>query len=141
MRAMEVVNAFGHRNVKATHRTTFEITKEKELSVRGDCIVAVSADKGFPDFRPEFKELLRRDGAKLKVQIEVNGITETASAFGSSKLILAHPTDLVVRKSNHICNRTLAIRADKAACDLSRELVARLQNPAQKVRIILMVEV
>jgi len=141
MRAMEVVNAFGHRNVKATHRTTFEITKEKELSVRGDCIVAVSADKGFPDFRPEFKELLRRDGAKLKVQIEVNGVTETASAFGSSKLILAHPTDLVVRKSNHICNRTLAIRADKAACDLSRELVARLQNPAQKVRIILMVEV
>jgi hypothetical protein len=141
MRAMEVVNAFGHRNVKATHRTTFEITKEKELSVRGDCIVAVSADKGFQDLRPEFKELLRRDGAKLKVQIEVNGITETASAFGSSKLILAHPTDLVVRKSDHICSRTLAIRADKAACDLSRELVARLQNPAQKVRIILMVEV
>jgi len=141
MMVTEVVNAFGHRNIKATHRTTFEITKEKELSVRGDCIVAVSADKGFPDFRPEFKELLRRDGAKLKVQIEVDGMVETVSALGSSKLTLTHPTDLVVRKSNYICGRTLAIRADKAAFDFSRELVTRLQNPTQKVQIILTVEV
>jgi len=139
--ATEVVNAFGHRNIKATHKTTFEITKERELSVRGDCIVAVSADKGFPDFRPEFKELLRVDGAKLKVQIKVDGIVETVSAFGSSRLILAHPTNLVVRKSEYICGRTLAIRADKAARDFSRDLVARLQNPAQRVQIFLTVEV
>jgi len=139
--ATEVVNAFGHRNIKATHKTTFEITKERELSVRGDCIVAVSADKGFPDFRPEFKELLRMDGAKLKVQIKVDGIVETVSAFGSSRLILAHPTNLVVRKSEYICGRTLAIRADKAARDFSRDLVARLQNPAQRVQIFLTVEV
>ena len=141
MMAAEVVNAFGHRNIKATHKTTFEITKERELSVRGDCIVAVSADKGFPDFRPEFKELLRMDGAKLKVQIKVDGIVETVSAFGSSRLILAHPTNLVVRKSEYICGRTLAIRADKAARDFSRDLVARLQNPAQRVQIFLTVEV
>jgi hypothetical protein len=141
MMATEVVNAFGHRNIKATHKTTFEITKERELSVRGDCIVAVSADKGFPDFRPEFKELLRVDGAKLKVQIKVDGIVETVSAFGSSRLILAHPTNLVVRKSEYICGRTLAIRADKAARDFSRDLVARLQNPAQRVQIFLTVEV
>jgi hypothetical protein len=141
MMATEVVNAFGHRNIKATHKTTFEITKERELSVRGDCIVAVSADKGFPDFRPEFKELLRMEGAKLKVQIKVDGIVETVSAFGSSRLILAHPTNLVVRKSEYICGRTLAIRADKAARDFSRDLVARLQNPAQRVQIFLTVEV
>jgi hypothetical protein len=141
MMATEVVNAFGHRNIKATHKTTFEITKERELSVRGDCIIAVSADKGFPDFRPEFKELLRMDGAKLKVQIKVDGIVETVSAFGSSRLILAHPTNLVVRKSEYICGRTLAIRADKAARDFSRDLVARLQNPAQRVQIFLTVEV
>lgn len=141
MMATEVVNAFGHRNIKATHKTTFEITKERELSVRGDCIVAVSADKGFPDFRPEFKELLRMDGAKLKVQIKVDGIVETVSAFGSSRLILAHPTNLVVRKSEYICGRTLAVRADKAARDFSRDLVARLQNPAQRVQIFLTVEV
>jgi hypothetical protein len=141
MMVTEVINAYGHRNIRATHRTTFEITKEKELSIKGDCIVAVSADKGFPDFRPEFKELLRRDGARLIVQLEVGGITEIVSAFGSSRLILAHPTDLVVRKSNYICDRTLAIRADKAAFDLSRELVAKLRNPSQRVRITLTVKI
>jgi hypothetical protein len=81
------------------------------------------------------------DGAKLKVQIKVDGIVETVSAFGSSRLILAHPTNLVVRKSEYICGRTLAIRADKAARDFSRDLVARLQNPAQRVQIFLTVEV
>jgi len=31
----------------------------------------------------------------------------------------------------------LAIRADKAACDLSRELIEKLKNPQQKVKITL----
>ncbi|MEM1565574.1 MAG: DUF371 domain-containing protein [Candidatus Bathyarchaeia archaeon] len=141
MRVTEFITAFGHKNIRATHRTTLEITKEKELSVRGDCIVAVSADKGFPDFKPEFRELLRKDGAKVAVAIDVGEIVETVSAFGSSRLVLAHPTDLVVRKSDYVCDRTLAIRADKAACDLSRRFVARLRNPLQKVRVTITVEV
>ena len=42
---------------------------------------------------------------------------------------MSHPTDMVVRKSGYICGRTLAINADKAACDLSRALVEKLKNP------------
>jgi hypothetical protein len=45
-----------------------------------------------------------------------------------------------VRKSDYICGRTLAIRADKAAKDLSRKLVEELRNPSQRVRITLTVE-
>jgi len=52
-------------------------------------------------------------------------------------LILTHPTDMVIRKSDYICNRTLAIRADKSANDLPRELVEKLKNPRQKVNITL----
>lgn len=141
MRAIEVINAFGHENVRATHRTTLEITKERTLSVRGDCIVAVSADKGFLDFKPEFKELLRKDNARVTIQIDAGGTVETVSAIGSSRLVLIHPTDLVVRKSVYICGRTLAIRADKAAWNLSRGLVAKLQNPLQEVKITITVEV
>jgi len=62
-------------------------------------------------------------------------------AFGSSRLILSHPTDIVVRKSDFICHRTLAVKADKAACDLSRALVEKLKNPEQVVKITLTVEV
>jgi len=136
----EIIAAYGHGNVKATHKSTFEITKEKELSVRGDCIVAVSADKGLHDLKSEFKELLRRENARLTIFIDAGGVTDTVKAFGSPRLILSHPTDIVVRKSDFICHRTLAVRADKAACDLSRVLVEKLKNPEQVVKITLTVE-
>jgi hypothetical protein len=141
MQITECITAFGHKNVKATHRTTLEITKEKELSVRGDCIVAVLADKGFFDLKPEFKELLRRENAKLTIVIDAGGVTDMVKAFGSPRLILSHPMDMVIRKSDYICHRTLAVKADKAACDLSKALVEKLMNPKQVVKITLTVEV
>lgn len=140
MQITEFITAFGHKNVRATHRTTLEITKDKELSVRGDCIVAVAADKGFFDLKTEFKELLRRENAKLTIVISAGGVTDVVKALGSPRLILSHPTDMVVRKSGYICSRTLAINADKAACGLSRALVEKIKNPEQKVEITLTVE-
>ncbi|MEM1563386.1 MAG: DUF371 domain-containing protein [Candidatus Bathyarchaeia archaeon] len=141
MKIYEVITAFGHKNVRASHKTTLEITKEGELTVRGDCIVAVSADKGLLDLKPEFRNLLCRGDAKLTILIDAGGVVDVVKAFGSPRLILSHPTDIVVRKSGYICSRTLAINADKAACDLSRALVRRLQSPEQRVRITLTVEV
>ncbi|MEM3735658.1 MAG: DUF371 domain-containing protein [Candidatus Bathyarchaeia archaeon] len=141
MQITEYLTAFGHRNIRATHRTTLEFTREKELSVRGDCIVAVSADKGFSDLKPEFREFLQKENARLTILIEAGGAVDVVKARGNPKLILSHPADMVVRKSGYICGRTLAINADKAACDLSRALVKRLQIPGQMVRVTLTVEV
>ena len=135
----EEVTASGHENIEATHPTTLEITKETRLSRRGDCIIAVGTDKSLADFSEEFKESLRQSNAKLTLTIEINGITEQISAHGSPNLILTHQSDMVVRKSSYVDNRTLAVNADKAACDLSRELVEKLQNPKQKARITLRV--
>jgi len=137
MKFTETIFAYGHRNIQATHKTTFEVTKEKEMSRKGDCIIAVSANKALADLASEFKKKLQQDNAKLTILIEAGDIVDVITASGNSKLILTHPTDMVVRKSGYICNRTLAIRADKAACDLSRKLVERLRNPEQKVRITL----
>ena len=133
----EIIIAHGHENVTATHRTTFEITKETHLSRDGDCIIAVGADKSLDDLSPDFKESLRRDDARITVLIEANGVTEIVTAIGNSRLALMHPTDVIVRKSGYVCNRTLAIHADKAANELSRELVNRSRNPNQKIRITL----
>jgi hypothetical protein len=135
----EVVFGCGHENIRATHRTTLEFTKDKHLSKKGDCIVAVAADKALADLSREFKENLRKPNAKLTILIEAGGIAEQVQAHGSQRLILSHPTDAVIRKSDYICSRTFAVRADKAANDLSRELVEKLKNPKQKVKITLMV--
>ncbi len=137
----EVIFARGHENVLATHKTTFEITKEALLSEKGDCIIAVSADKALADLSFKFKDWLKRENAKISILIEADNIKEAVSAFGSPKLILSHSTDMVVRKSSYVCDRTLAVKADKAACDLSRKLVEKLRNPRQKVKITLTVKV
>ncbi|MCW3993131.1 MAG: DUF371 domain-containing protein [Candidatus Bathyarchaeota archaeon] len=141
MEITEVIFAYGHRNIQATHKSTLEITKEKQLSKKGGCIIAVSTDKAIADLNPEFKGSLRNENAKMTMLIEAGGIVEVVNAFGCRRLILTHPTDTVVRKSSYVCNRTLAIKADKAAWDLSRKLVERLRNPKQKVKITLTVEV
>ncbi len=137
----ETILAFGHENVRATHRTTLEFTKDTQLSRTGDCIVAVSADKALTELDDLFKDRLRVSNAKLLITIEVDGITEYVNAYGSSKLALNHPSDIVIRKSSHIDGRTLAICSDKAAKDLSRQLVEKLQNPMHKARITLTVTV
>jgi len=141
MEITEIILASGHRNIKATHKSTLEITKEAQLSRKGDCIIAVSADKAIKDLSSEFKKNLRVEKTKMIILIKAGDTVEVVNAFGSPRLILTHPTDIVVRKSNYVCNRTLAIQADKAACHLSRKLVGKLKNPRQKVKITLTVRV
>jgi hypothetical protein len=141
MEITELIFANGHKNIQATHKSTLEITKETRLSKRGDCVIAVAADKAMLDLSAKFKENLLKENVKITILIEAGEITEVASAYGSPRLILTHPTDIVVRKSSHVCSRTVAIQADKAAGDLSRRLVKKLRNPKQKVKITLTVKV
>lgn len=136
----EIIFAYGNKNIQATHKTTFEITKETHLSKKGTCIIATAADKALADLSSGFKEKLRMKNAKIGILIEAGGISERVSASGSPELILTHSTDMVVRKSSYVCSRTLAIQADKAAYEFSRELVEKLKNPKQEVKIALTVK-
>jgi hypothetical protein len=88
----------------------------------------------------EFKETARREKTRITLIIEVGNVKEVVKAYGSARLTFTHPNDLVVRKSSYACGRTLAVRADKAAKDLSRKLVEKLQNPKQRVKVTLIAE-
>ena len=136
----EVIHAFGHENILGVHPTTLMITKDVHVSKNGDCIVAMSADKSVIDLRVQFKEELCKPNAKIIITIEAGGYREEIKASGSPNLCLCHQTDIVIRKSDYICHRTLAIWADKSANDLSRELVEKLRNPKQPITITLKVE-
>lgn len=133
----EIIIAHGHENVLSTNSMTIEFTKEEHLTKRGDCIVAVSADKGCADLSEDFKEALKDDNTLLEITITAGDKTERILAHGSKDLILTHPTDMVIRKSTFVCPRTLAIRADKAAAGLSREFVGNVATSNSDVRIIL----
>ena len=134
----ERINATGHKNITAKHKTTLEITKDSHLSLQGDCIIAVNSDKCFSDFTDDFIEKLKNKDSRLEVTIKCNNFEDTLVARGHDSLILEHPTELVVRKSDFICNRTLAIKSNKAALDLNRQLVEELKKTG-KVEIELKV--
>ncbi|MEM2907042.1 MAG: DUF371 domain-containing protein, partial [Candidatus Odinarchaeota archaeon] len=51
----ERLTARGHPNITATHKTTFEFTKEESITIKATCIVGVKASKGLPDFSEKFK--------------------------------------------------------------------------------------
>ena len=135
MEVIEEISAFGHSLIRSTHKTTFEITRDEHLTERGDCIIAIKANKSASDLSREFKEAAKKPNSEITIIIEVGDEVEVVNAFGSPYLTFTHSRDIVVRKSSYICGRTVAIKANKAARDLSREIIRKLQNPEQTVKI------
>jgi hypothetical protein len=125
----EIVIARGHPEIRATHKTTLEVTKEKSLTERGDCIIGVGADKSISELSDGFKKALM-DSVLVMVEISLPdyGLTELLTGYGSRELTFNHPTDIVIRKSDFICRRTLLIKADKAAIDINREIIELLRD-------------
>jgi hypothetical protein len=140
LRSVEVVFAQGHPNVTATHTRTFEITKHTELTRRGDCVVAVNANKGPVDLSYSFKELCRHDESTIRVELEAAGITDSIEGVGSPKLSFNHHAESVGRKSSYVSSRTIMLRADKAANDLNRDLIDALTHSDTRLLVRIIVE-
>jgi len=133
--AVEVIEARGHPNIRATHKTTLEITREPEVSLRGDCIVGVKADKAAADLNPFFREILLRQDSLLVAVIEVEDVRDVVLALGSPNLILTDPKRLIIRKSSFIEPATLGIKSNKAAGDLDKLLVEKLKSETSLIVI------
>jgi hypothetical protein len=127
----------GHSNVTSKHKTTFEVTTDPEIGISADCIVGVASDKSMKNFSEEFKNALAKEDVPVKVILSTKNAHDEINGFGHPNLLLDHPTDIVCRKSEYTCGRTLMIKADKAACDLNRDLINDLINREEmKVEII-----
>lgn len=118
----------GHRNVTSHHKSTFEITKDAEIGPTADCIVGVDMDKTMLDFPQEFKDKIANPDTKIIVELKTENGHDEITGFGHEDLTLTHPTDIVIRKSDYVCSRTLMIGADKAAKDLDGDLIDDLKN-------------
>ncbi len=137
MEIQEIFIVKGHRKIKATHLTTLEFTRDPHLTWRGDCIIGVKASKGLIQLSDEFKFIAKNPRTHILVQIEVEGIIEEIEGKGHSSLILTDHNDMVVRKSSFVCNRTLMILSNKAAIDLSRDIIKLMKNPQSKMDVLL----
>lgn len=122
----------GHENIRSTHQKTIEITKEPHLTPQGDCIIGVNATSSCADLPQELKNKLKVPSAKVSFSICVGKYEFVLEGQGSPDLILTHSDDIVIRKSDFICPRTLAVKCDKASSSIPREMISLLQDPLIK---------
>ena len=135
----EEVIFYGHPNVLSLHPRGLEITKNTELTLRGDCIIGVGANKACKDLDPALQRLLKNDNSVVRLSLIAGNRSCTLNGFGSSRLLLLNSQDIVIRKTNYACSRTLCLNTDKASLDIPREIVRVLQNP--KTRAILNINI
>jgi len=131
---IEKIYAWGHKNILCTHRTTIEITKETNLTKMGDCVIAVKASKACFDLTHELKNQIK-NGNRLKVKLKVEEAEDYFYGFGNKELKLSDKIDMVFRKSDYICDRTVLINCSKSSNELSRELIDKLKNPERKLSL------
>lgn len=122
-------SAKGHPNILATHKSTLEITKDAELSLKGDCIVAVGADFSLQEIQ---KIILGcSDGGKIRLTLSAGGITEEVTAVANKGF--CSENEIVLRTGSFLSERTIGTRADKAAFGISRKMVELLKSPKTAV--------
>ena len=110
------------------HKSTFEITKDVEIGPTADCIVGVNMDNSMFDFPIEFKKKIADSNTKITVILDSENGHDEIIGYGHENLTLTHPTDIVCRTSDYTCNRTLMIKANKAACNLNKNLIEDLKK-------------
>lgn len=123
--------AYGHPNILSTHKTTLEITKDKELSRRGDCVIGVNSDFSLE----EIKKFLKFK--KIKLVIEFDNLKEGIIAEINPKF--NDDKEIVIRKGEFCSERTLGVRCDRASSELNRNFVNKLKDKNQEMKIKLAV--
>lgn len=128
----EEIAFFGHPNVLSLHARTVEITKEAHLTPRGDCIIGVRAQKACADVDEKIKSKLAKSDSHVRIEIIVGNDSYAISGAGDERLTLQNEHDIVIRKTNFVCPRTLSVRCDRASSDIPRSMVDALKNPETK---------
>jgi hypothetical protein len=139
MEIVETIDFYGHPLIRATHKTTFEITKEEKISLKGDCIIGVKANKSCKDLDDRLKRLITND-VPIKITIHVGKYVFEVNGKGHPSLTLTDDKDIVVRKSSYVCPRTLAIKSDKSAADIPREMIFMLNDSNTKGKMVISIE-
>ena len=126
------VTFYGHPNIRSLHAKTIEITKDEHLTPRGDCIIGVKANKACADLDQSLKHRLRSNSSVVQIEIIVGDESFLISGRGDERVSMLNAHDIVIRKTNFVCPRTMSVLCDKASSDMPRKLVKMLQDQETK---------
>jgi len=126
------VTFYGHPNVRSLHPKSIEITTDGYLTPRGDCIIGIRANKGCANLSESIRRGLKSASAIVKIEIMTGNESLVIKGRGDERLSMLNPQDIVLRRTNFVCPRTMSILCDKASSDVPREIVRLLQHQEQK---------
>jgi uncharacterized protein len=126
------VTFYGHPNVRSLHAKTIEITKDEHLTPRGDCIIGVRANKACEDLDEALKHRLKSNSAVVTIQIMVGDESFIITGMGDHRLSMLNPYDIVIRRTNFACPRTMSVQCNKASSEVPRKIVETLQDQNTK---------
>lgn len=126
------VTFYGHPNVRSLHSKSIEITKDGYLTPKGDCIIGIKANKACTDLEESIRRGLKSSLAIVKIEVIVDDESFIIKGRGDERLTMLNPQDIVIRRTNFVCPRTMSVLCDKASSDMPRELVRLLQHQEQK---------
>lgn len=118
----------GHPNILSFHKRSVEITRDGDLSRRGDCIIGVGSNKGCGLLDQRLRHAIGTDSAQIRMEIIVDELSFIILGRGNGGLLALDKRDIVIRKSSFCCPRTLSVSCDKAASDIPSDMVERLKN-------------
>ncbi|HII72655.1 TPA: HAD-IA family hydrolase [Candidatus Woesearchaeota archaeon] len=121
--------AYGHPNILGTHMNTLEITKDKGVSERGNCIIAVGADFS----GTKISEMAKQYG-RLRVRLQVAGLTDETEFKANRDFSSDH--EIVIRLGNFESERTLGTDATKSSKMLDRRMIEKMQTPGQEMTVV-----
>jgi uncharacterized protein len=126
------VTFYGHPNIQSLHAKTIEITKDEHLTPKGDCIIGVKANKACADLDESLKHRLKSNTAVVRIEIMIGDDSLLITGRGDERLSLLNVQDIVLRRTNFVCPRTMSVLCDSASSDVPRKLVRMLQNQEAK---------
>jgi hypothetical protein len=126
------VTFYGHPNIRSLHTKTIEITKDEHITPRGDCIIGVKANKGCANFDEIFKRRLKSKSSLVRIEVIIGDESLLITGRGDERLSMLNAHDIVIRKTNFVCPRTMCVLCDKASSDVPRKLVEMLQEQETK---------
>lgn len=178
--------AYGHPNITAKHKTTFEFTKDSELTLAGDCIIGVKADFLLSDIKKfisklkskkirieisveddlsikkdsvnnnSLKKFLKNNNISINKNLKKNNLLTKKKFYKNKKNLkfinnnknvtkeIIHAqinpdfnseTEMVIRKSDFVDQRTFAVRADKSSEEFDRNMINSVKSLGKEIFI------
>ena len=124
---MLVIKATGHENILANHKTTWQLTNESHLTLKGDCIVGVNSSHSAFDL-PDTMKIWLKNGNWVSIKIIIGDHEFQGKGQGHQNLTFEDRIDMVFRKSQFTCPRTITINTSFSAFEIPNNITNLLKS-------------